>query len=155
MERKLFQAAVGLAWLALPLTALNYSRAWDRLPMRIAVHFDANWQPNGWTTREGSRMLALGMTAFLLVVFTIASYAARRTNPSSLSTWALVAVFYIVLGVVYYVNAWIVERNFEPRSKPFAALIIPADLVVASEFGTNSNRGSAIRQAMKSTKLHW
>jgi uncharacterized membrane protein len=109
MERKLFQAAVGLAWLALPLTAWNYSRAWDRLPARIAVHFDANWQPNGWTTREGSRTLALGMTAFLLVVFTIASYAARRTNPSSLSTWALVAVFYVVLGVVYYVNAWLVQ----------------------------------------------
>jgi len=123
MERKLFQAAVVLAWLALPLTALNYSRAWDRLPMRIAVHFDANWQPNGWTTREGSRTLALGMTAFMLVVFTIASYVARRTNPSSLSTWALVAVFYLVLGVICYVNTWIVERNLQPRSKTFAELL--------------------------------
>src|SRR6202045_3400431 len=98
MERKLFQAAVGLAWLALPLTALNYWRDWDRLPLRIAVHFDANWQPNGWTSREGSRMLALGMTAFLLVIFTVAAYAARRMATSSLSQWALVAVFYVVLG---------------------------------------------------------
>ena len=47
MERKLFQVAVGLTWLALPLTALNYWRAWDRLPPRMAVHFDVNWQPNG------------------------------------------------------------------------------------------------------------
>ena len=31
MERKLFQVAVGLTWLALPLTLLNYWRAWDQL----------------------------------------------------------------------------------------------------------------------------
>jgi hypothetical protein len=120
MERRLFGAAVVLAWLALPLTAWNYSQAWDRLPMRMAVHFDANWQPNGWTTREGSRTLALGMTAVLLVVFTIASYSARRRVPSRFAPWVLLAVFYVVLGVVYHVNAWLVERNFNPRPTPFA-----------------------------------
>ena len=71
MERKLFQIVAGLTWLALalPLTALNYWRAWDRLPMRVAVHFDVNWQPSGWTSREGALMFALGTTTFLLVIF--------------------------------------------------------------------------------------
>lgn len=147
MERRLFQAAVALAWLALPLTAWNYSQAWDRLPMRIAVHFDANWQPNGWTTREGSRTLALGMTAFLLVVFTIASYAARRSAPSSPVTWTLVAIFYVVLVIVYSVNAWIVERNLQPRSKPFAELSVAADLIGANEFVSDSIGESAKRRA--------
>ena len=91
-------------------------------------------------------MLALGMTAFLLVVFTIASYAARRTAPSSPVTWALVAIFYVVLGVVYYVNAWIVERNLQPHATPFAEVSVPADLVVVSEFESNSIGGSAIRR---------
>ncbi len=128
MERKLFLAAVGLAWLALPLTALNYSRAWDRLPLRIAVHFNANWQPNGWTSREGSRMLALGMTAFLLVVFTIASYAMLRTATSNLSRWAMIAIFYLTLGVIYRVNSWIVDRNLnEKQSSPFAEVIVVHD----------------------------
>jgi uncharacterized membrane protein len=127
MERKLFHTAIAVAWLVLPLTALNYRRAWDRLPMQMAVHFNANWQPNGWTSREGSRMLALGMTAFLLVIFTVAAYAARRVGTSNLSQWALVAVFYVVLGVVYSVNSWIVERNFQPRPKPFAEFIVPGD----------------------------
>ena len=127
MERKLLLTAVGLAWLALPLTALNYSRAWDRLPMRIAVHFDANWQPNGWTSREASRTLALGMTAFLLVVFTVAIYAMLRTATSNLSRWALVAIFYLALGVVYRVNSWIVDRNLSGKqSSPFAELIVVA-----------------------------
>lgn len=134
MERKLFLAAIVLAWLALPLTALHYSTAWDRLPMRIAVHFNANWQPNGWTSREGARLLALGMTVFLLVVFTIATYAMRRTTASSLSRWMLVAVFYFVLGVIYYVNSWIVDRNFNSqRSALFAEFMVVA--------GTGSPQG--------------
>jgi Protein of unknown function (DUF1648) len=111
MERKLFQAFVALAWLALPLTALKYWSAWDRLPMRMAVHFDVNWQPNGWTSREGARLLALGTTAFLLTIFTIASFAAVRMSASSLSRWSMLVVFYFVLGLVYYVNSWIVDRN--------------------------------------------
>ncbi|MGA9711544.1 MAG: DUF1648 domain-containing protein, partial [Candidatus Sulfotelmatobacter sp.] len=84
---------------------------WDRLPARVAVHFDINWQPNGWTSREGSLMLALGTTVFLLLIFTIASYATRSAAVSSLAKWSMVAVFYVVLGFVYYINNWIVDRN--------------------------------------------
>ena len=51
---ELYKPLVWLMWLALPITALNYWRNWDRLPMRMAVHFDANWQPNGYTSREGA-----------------------------------------------------------------------------------------------------
>jgi hypothetical protein len=60
------------------------------------------------------------MTAVLLVVFTLASYSARRKAPSSFAPWMLLAVFYVVLGVVYHVNAWLVERNFNPRPTPFS-----------------------------------
>ena len=67
-------------WLALPITALNYWRAWDQLPARMAVHFDANWQPNGYTSREGSLMLGLGIMAFLLVVFTVAGLMRERAE---------------------------------------------------------------------------
>jgi len=125
MERKLFQAAIVLAWISLPLTALKYSSAWDRLPMRIAVHFDANWQPNGWTSREGARLLALSTTVLLLTIFTIAGYATARMSTSSLSMWSVLAIFYIVLGLVYYVNSWIVDRNLSAkRTSPTKELIV-------------------------------
>jgi Protein of unknown function (DUF1648) len=124
MERKLFQAFVALAWLALPLTALKYRSAWDRLPMRIAVHFDANWQPNGWTSREGARLLALGTTAFLLTIFMIASFAAVRMSSSSLSRWSMLAVFYFVLGLLYYVNSWIVDRNLSTTQSSLGTELI-------------------------------
>jgi Protein of unknown function (DUF1648) len=134
MERKLFQIAVGLTWLALPLTALNYWRAWRRLPARVAVHFDINWQPNGWTSREGSLLLALGTTIFLILIFTIACYALSGAAISSLARWAIVAVFYVVLGFVYHVNSWIVDRNLgeQPRNLSFNkvySLVLNIDFV--------------------------
>ena len=93
--------------------------------MRVAVHFDANWQHNGWTSREGARMLALGVTAFLLAMFMIASYAATRTGSSSLARWAMATVFYVVLGLVCYVNGWIVDRNLGGKqSAPVAEVIV-------------------------------
>jgi Protein of unknown function (DUF1648) len=135
MERKLFQAFVALAWLALPLTALKYWSVWDRLPMRIAVHFDINWQPNGWTSREGARLLALGTTTFLLAIFTIASFAAVGMSASSLSRWSMLAVFYLVLGLLYYVNMWIVDRSMSTRrASPTEDLIACRDLEAAARF---------------------
>ncbi len=103
--------------------------------MRVAVHFDASWQPNGWTSREGARMLALGITVFLLAVFTIAGYAMRRPPVSALSRWTMVVVFYIVLSLVYFVNKWIVERNFNGQQPEaaVAAVIDSGDLHVLSD----------------------
>src|ERR1022692_1512315 len=133
MERKPFQIVAGLTWLALPLTALNYWRAWDRLPMRVAVHFDVNWQPNGWTSRGGALMLALGTTTFLLVIFTVAFDVIRNAAISSLSRWAVVAVFCIVLGFVYFVNNWIVDRNLKGQQPArLGEWMVPRNLDAAS-----------------------
>jgi len=111
MERRLFIAALALAWVTLPLTALNYQRAWNRLPARMAVHFDASWRPNGWTSREGARTLALGMTAFLLLTFTLAGFFVGRAEVSMPSRWVMLAVFYFAIGILYFVNKWIVDRS--------------------------------------------
>lgn len=152
MERKLFQMAVGLTWLALPLTALNYWRAWDLLPARVAVHFDINWQPNGWTSREGSLMLALGMTAFLLLIFTIASYAMRGAAVSNLARWSIVVIFYVVVGFVYCVNNWIVDRNL---AGPHSQAVVLRDLDARSGFlqGLKPLSSSAVRGTTESRAL--
>jgi uncharacterized membrane protein len=114
MKRDWYTLATLLMWLALPITALNYWRVWDRLPMRMAVHFDANWQPNGWTSREGALLLALGIIAFMLVLFTVASYAVRTNKPNS--AWPLMAVFYLTLMALCLVNNWIVQRNLNGQA---------------------------------------
>ncbi|HLZ42998.1 MAG TPA: DUF1648 domain-containing protein [Candidatus Sulfotelmatobacter sp.] len=113
-------------WLPLVTIALNYWRAWDRLPARMAVHFDANWQPNGYTSREGSLMLTLGMLAFMQVVFTISALIVRAQKPRA--AWPMLVVFYLFLGLIWYANNWIVEFNLkaQPAHSELVGPISPA-----------------------------
>jgi Protein of unknown function (DUF1648) len=112
MNRRWHKLAVLLMWLPLPITALNYWRVWERLPMRMAVHFDANWQPNGSTSREGSLMLALGILATMQVLFTITFFIVRALKPGVL--WPMLGFSYLFPGFFWYANNWIVEFNLNP-----------------------------------------
>jgi uncharacterized protein DUF1648 len=112
MIRNFYKPLVWLMWLALPITALMYWRAWDHLPMRMAVHFDANWRPNGYTSREGALMLGLGIMAVMLLFFTIGALAAHTLKPSA--AWPLLIAFYVVLGFLWFGNNSIVEFNLNP-----------------------------------------
>ena len=117
---------VAVMWVPLVTIALNYWRAWDRLPARMAVHFDANWQPNGYTSREGSLMLAIGMLAFMQVVFTISALIVRSQKPGA--AWPMLMLFYLSLGFFWYANNWIVEFNLkaQPAHSELVGPISPA-----------------------------
>lgn len=114
MIRDWYKSLVLLMWIALPMNALNYWRVWDQLPARMAVHFDANWQPNGYTSREGAAMLGMGILATMLVIFTIAMLASHALKPSSF--WPILIISYFVLGVIWYANSTIVDFNLKARS---------------------------------------
>jgi hypothetical protein len=109
MELETYRRATWLMWLALPITAFNYWRAWDRLPERMAVHFDAAWRPNGWTTRDGSLHLALGVTVFLLIVFTFGSLVTQARKPTSIGP--VLFLFYVALGLNVMMTSWMVSKN--------------------------------------------
>jgi hypothetical protein len=109
MIRDWYKVLVGMMWLALVGSSLNYWRMWDQLPARMAVHFDANWQPNGYTSREGAVELGLGIMAVILVLFTVACLAARALKPTA--SWPMLIIFYIVLGFLWYGNYSIVKFN--------------------------------------------
>jgi hypothetical protein len=96
-------------WLVLPVTALKYWSAWDRLPMRMAVHFSANWRPNGYTSREGSLLLGLGILVVMLTLFTIAGFFVRSLNPAA--SLPMLLVFYVVLAFLWFGNNSIVDWN--------------------------------------------
>ncbi len=100
MTRDFFKPLTWLMWLALPITALNYWQAWDQLPARMAVHFDANFQPNGFTTKQGVLELGLGILVLMLVLFTAAGFIARAAKPSV--SWSMLVFFYVVLGFLCY-----------------------------------------------------
>jgi hypothetical protein len=107
-----YKTLVALMWLALPVTALNYWRTWDRLPMRMAVHFDANWQPNGYTSREGALELGLGIMVFMLIVSTVGLLVAHALKPAA--AWPLLLVFYVTIGFVWFGNHSLIEWNLNP-----------------------------------------
>ena len=116
MARDFYKPAIWLMWLALPTTALNYWRAWDRLPTRMAVHFDASWQPNGYSSREGSLLLGLGIMALLLLLFTISGFILHAMRPTA--AWPMLALFYVVIGIVGYANHSVVRFNLATHSPP-------------------------------------
>ena len=84
MDSKLYRALTAMLWLALPLTALQYWSVWDQLPARMATHFGAAGQPNGWMTRETSLIFALVVTTLVLVALSpgrLPGFASRMSWP--------------------------------------------------------------------------
>ncbi len=116
MTNGLHKALIAAMWLFLVSTAFNYWRAWDQLPTRVAVHFDANWQPNGYTSREGALYLGLGIMAFLLVLFTVGALIADAQKPTAF--WPMLIFFYAVLGVCWYGNNSIIHFNLKEKNSP-------------------------------------
>src|SRR5437762_14351624 len=106
-----YQISTWLMWLALPLTALRYQRVWDQLPVHMATHFNAAGQPNGWMSREVSLEFALGLTVFLLIIFTVVAYVAQWKHVPDAASWSLLGFFYLVMAFIYHVNSRLVEFN--------------------------------------------
>lgn len=128
MKNQLHRAAIALAWLALPLTWLQYRVVWDRLPERVATHFNAAGQANGWMTRESALIFPLVLTVFLLSVFTVILLRVRTQGPEF---WALLGLLYVLMGVLAYVNSSIISYNLDGPPIQVAPVLIA---VVASVF---------------------
>jgi Protein of unknown function (DUF1648) len=122
MESKAYRTITALLWLALPVIGLQYWMVWDQLPARMASHFGAAGQPNGWMTRETSVIFSLVLVAFLLVTFTFALTRIRK--PDALA-WSLLAMFYVVIGVLVSVTSSVLDYNLHDRP-----LNIMSELVV-------------------------
>ena len=111
MNRKYLQLFTWLIWLTLPLTALRYWLVWDRLPLRMATHFAANGQPNGWMSRQVSFHFALGITAFMLAVFTVVSLAAQKAGAPPSVSWAALSLSYVIQAILYWANSSVLGYN--------------------------------------------
>jgi len=113
MLRSWYKPLIWVMWLVFLATALNYWRTWDQLPERMAVHFDANWQPNGYTSKLGAAELGLGIMAVLVLLFTIAGLIAHALKPSA--AWPMLVLFYVVLGFLWYGNNSIIKFNLNSQ----------------------------------------
>jgi hypothetical protein len=110
-----YKPLVVLMWLALPSAFWNYWRSWDQLPARMAVHFDANWQPNGYTSRDGAVELGLGIMVAMLILFTVATLIIQSLKLSA--AWPALLIAYVVIGFCWYGNQMIVNFNLNAQQR--------------------------------------
>lgn len=131
MNRRVFHFATVLLWLALPIVALQYHEAWDRLPGRMAVHFNAASQANGWMTREKSLNFNLWMIAIALVVSTIVLTVASWRSVAGFS-WVLLGFFVVLIGFLLSVNQAVIDYNrYGTPIHPERVVIVLAVVVAA------------------------
>jgi hypothetical protein len=150
MKRNWISICTWLLWLALPLTALRYLAAWDQLPVRMATHFDAGGRPNGWMSRETSLGFALGITALMLLVFTLLPYLlSRKRAVSAAFSWATLAFAAFIVGFVFYVNDRLIQFNLTGRSMELGPgmLMVPVAIVVLTVLYIAGQRGQPLAAA--------
>jgi hypothetical protein len=147
MNRRTFAILTALMWIALPLTALRYAQVWNQLPVNMATHFNALGEPNGWMPRLTSLYFALGLTVFMLLIFTImAALILKQKSPPDAPTFALLGFFYLILGGVYYVNSGLVEFNLTGKSITVAPLLLglPVSIVLFVLVYLRARRGAPL-----------
>ncbi len=108
MDSRSYRTMTALLWVALPLTAFQFWRVWNELPARMASHFGAAGQPNGWMSRETLAIFFLVLLTFLLATFT---WALTRVRKPDALAWSLLAMFYVVVGVLLSVNSAVLKYN--------------------------------------------
>ncbi|HLX85087.1 MAG TPA: DUF1648 domain-containing protein [Terriglobales bacterium] len=129
MNRRLFQFATALLWVALPLVALPYRQAWDRLPAHVATHFNAAGHANGWMSREQALNYGFGFTALLLLVFTAILVYIARTRIDAFS-WSMLGFSALVAGLMVAVNRSIVDYNLYGSSALRGSLLIAVPIAI-------------------------
>ncbi|MGA8492123.1 MAG: DUF1648 domain-containing protein [Terriglobales bacterium] len=149
MNRKVFQTLTWLMWLALPITAFRFWQVWDRLPLRMATHFNISGQPNGWMPRPTALYVALGVTALIVVVFTAIAYVAHKTHVPDAFSWSLLAFFYLIIAFVYAGNSGIIQYNLEakPVKIDFWIVLVPVAAVALAALFLGTKRGGSLPSA--------
>lgn len=144
-----FNILIALMWLALPLTAWRYWTVWDQLPLRMATHFDANGHAHGWMLRSTSFQFALGLTGFVLVVFTIIAYVIDRSNTSPTLSRATLGFSYLMTGFIYFANRKVIDYNLtgEEVHADLVSALIPGAVLILVAIYLGTQRGAPLPAA--------
>ncbi|MGE0132636.1 MAG: DUF1648 domain-containing protein [Blastocatellales bacterium] len=111
MTAKTRHALTYLPWLSLPFVLISYLILWNRLPGKLAVHFDSSGAANGWMSRSESLAFSLASLLIILLVSTMKIRHRReqrydlRPGDVLRHVASVMAVTIIVMGVLIY-NLW-------------------------------------------------
>ena len=149
MNQRFYQSLTWLMWLALPLTALRFWLVWDQLPLRMATHFNAQWQPNGWMSRESAVAFALGTTALMLVVFTAILVVIYRQKSINAFSWATLAFAYFMIAFLYIINGKVAGYNVrrESAAPDLWLMLLPLVVIAFTAIYLRVSRGQPLAAA--------
>lgn len=89
----------------MPLAAVAHLLLWDRMPERLAVHFDSAGNAESWMTRGQSLAFDLAVLLFFLVTGTLKILRhppGERNTDLALLHVALLFVTLVFLGLLKY-----------------------------------------------------
>ena len=128
-NRTWWRTLIGLLWFAPLMMALRYWMVWDRLPARMASHFDAAGRANGWMPREVSLYFALGFLVFMLTICSVVLYVSHRKYPVGTLSWALLAFFHVEIWTILYMLDSTLDYNL------YGTPIVVAPLMIVTPVG--------------------
>jgi len=106
MSSKTLLYMIILPWISLPVFLATYFALWDRMPDRLAVHFDFSGRPNGWMSRGQFIMFDIIVLLFVLTSFSLKLWG-RRGDFS----WGTVASYYLRIALVGAVFIAVLKYN--------------------------------------------
>lgn len=111
-----------LIWTLTGALIVKVLAAWDRLPERVAVHFDTRMQPNRWSSKKD-------LAAFMLVTALAEAVIATLVMFYAGSAAGLGGAILLVVNVVMVCTFWQVI-NYNALGTPFRAAGILLPLIV-------------------------
>ncbi|MBV9626182.1 MAG: DUF1648 domain-containing protein [Acidobacteria bacterium] len=103
-----FKGLTALAWTSVPAALALYVRCWNRLPARLATHFDFNNHPNGWMSREGAFVFTL---ALVTLVTAGTTWILSRVGKPDPAAWGLLAFCGVMLVTLLWVTDAVIDYN--------------------------------------------
>jgi hypothetical protein len=116
------------------------------LPSRIATHFNAAGQPNGYMTPQESLVFVLGLMTFLLVIVTVVLSVIQKKYSREPFALAILGFFYVLLGFIYYANTSVLDYNLDARPVTVGPIMVLMVLAVVALVGVylGTRRGEAL-----------
>jgi len=144
MSRGAYKILSAFLWLAPVAVCIRYWQLWDRLPSRMATHFDAAGRPNGWMTREMSMYWAVGFLVFIAATFFLVLIVVERKYPESKLSWVLLAFFHAEAWTFVYLMNSLAEYSLNHTAIAIAPVPIVTVVGLLAVLGVaiGENRGT-------------
>jgi hypothetical protein len=95
-------------WLAVPLTALDWWFAWDRLPARVVMKTGLDGRPRAWADRGDAMMLELKILAGILLFCSVMGYVVAGAGSKAVTVTVIAG-----WGAFFLLN-WVLWSKMVP-----------------------------------------